>query len=152
MIKTTLSTKALQQKLTKLARDVANTGSANAKVATSLYAWVARNFASEGGLAVGGWAPLAPSTVKRKAQRGLTQMLVETGLLSRSAVPFSDPTRAGVRMQRLTAGGAELARIHHFGTRTIPARQLIPTREQALEMGLKVYRIHVRTAREQAGL
>ena len=161
MIKTSIKTAVkggdIRDKLGRFASKIHDMRAPNAQLATQLYAWVQRNFESEGGLTEdGAWVPLALSTIKQKARKGYSKILQNTGQLRASATPFHDERVAGVGMRRLSdlADGRppDLARIHHEGTGNIPARQLIPTREQALELGVKVYGVYVRRMRERSGL
>jgi len=145
----------LQRRLTDLARYIADRNTPNKKASIDLYGFVARNFQQEGAL-VGGWAPLAPSTVEDKAKHGYSLILQNTGQLRQSFVPFSDKEQAGVGAQRLSGLSdgrpADLAAIHQEGAGRIPARPMLPSREQALEIGIRVYDLHIEQARRKANV
>lgn len=123
---------AMERKLERFARAIARPREANREASIALYGFVARNFQREGAL-VGGWAPLAPATAREKAKIGKERMLVRSGALKGSFVPFYSDVQAGVGSE------LEYSLYHHEGTDTIPARQLLPDRRQVLNIGLKVY-------------
>lgn len=123
---------AMERKLERFARAIARPTEANREASVALYGFVARNFQREGSL-VGGWAPLAPATVRQKARIGKERMLVRSGALKGSFVPFHSDVQAGVGSE------LEYSKYQHDGTATIPPRQLLPNREQTLDIGLRVY-------------
>lgn len=133
--------------LSRLASMLRDRSTPNRAVAAQFYSWTLRNYDSDGSL-VGGWAPLAPSTVAQKAKIGKEQMLVRTGTLRNSLIgnggAFSDGERAGI-------GSAIPYSIYHEqGTARMPRRQIIPNEEQALEMATRVYEFYVAKATQDA--
>jgi hypothetical protein len=79
----------------------------NAQVAVFLNTWVDRNFQTQGGK-VGGWAPLAESTLRRRRKGGKgAKILQDTGLLRASTKLFYDKTQAGIENQISVFSGAE---------------------------------------------
>ena len=82
-----------------------------------------------------------------KLSFGRFPILQDTGSLRASFLPFSDANEAGVGAMSYISRGrkapADLAKIHEFGTNTIPQRRMLPNRRQALDMGVRVYRVAV---------
>lgn len=76
---------------------------------------------------------------------GQAMILQDTGYMRQSFHPFFDSTQAGVGTPR-GLFHADISYFHQHGdrSRNLPARPMLPTREQALDMGLKVYELHVR--------
>lgn len=122
---------------------VADTSIPNRQISVALYGWTLRNFNSQGRGADGGqpWAPLAPSTVKRKRKLGKSQPLVISGNLRQSFNPFYDQRYAGVGAQASAFAGArgDYALYLHEGTVNMPSRNLLPTPEVATLVAQKVY-------------
>lgn len=93
------------------------------------------------------WVPLKPETIRRKKLRGYSKILQNTGALRQSFLPFSDADEAGVGA--IAIAGApdkrrpDIAKFHQYGTSTIPARPMLPSREEALGIGVKIYQKHV---------
>lgn len=125
----------LERKLMRLRAGVSDPTQANRQVSIALQAFVIRNFQLEGRLVAGGWAPLAPATIKEKRRIGKEKKLVRTGDLKNSFTPFFDKTTAGV--------GSDLsyAASHQFGLpeRNLPARSMIPSPKQTAEISIKIY-------------
>lgn len=67
------------------------------------------------------WAPLMPSTIKRK---GHSSILVEKGKLAAStvAIPMSG---AGIELRSIDYGN-----FHQFGTKYMVAREILPGRDE----------------------
>lgn len=124
--------RAMNRKLERFAGAMADTTPANREASIALYGWTIRNFDRDGGLQ-GGWTPLHPRTVKEKAKIGKQKMLVRTGELRANFTQFYSRENAGVGNQ------LELSKYHHFGTKNMPRRELLPRRGVVLEIGLKVY-------------
>lgn len=105
---------------------------ANKRASIVLYQFVLRNFQSQGG-EVGGWEPLAESTVAQKRALGYSAILQNTGALRASFLPYSDDQMAVV--------GSPLwyARPHEEGTARIPQRRMLPNAEEAQRMVLPIY-------------
>lgn len=116
---------------------------ANRRASVSLYGWIIRNVDREGQLA-GGWAPLAPSTVKRKAKAGKEKMMVMTGRLRNSFRSFYDNDVAGA------GSDVPYSEFHEKGGTHLPRRILLPPREEALDIGIKVYEHYIARAVEGA--
>lgn len=93
------------------------------KVVPLATSWFRRQFDTEGGFGGQGWAPLAFSTVQRKAALGLRpQILQATGAMKQAA---SRPSRtATARSLTLTINDPKLG-YHQEGTSRMPARPLI---------------------------
>jgi phage gpG-like protein len=96
-----------------------------AQIADDFREMMARQFASQGSAEGTPWAPLAPSTLRRR--RASPSILYATGALLRS---LTEPGAAGhveaLEDQSLTLGsGLPYALYHQTGTRRLPARPLI---------------------------
>lgn len=96
-----------------------------AQIADDFREMMARQFASQGSAEGTPWAPLAPSTLRRR--RTSPSILYATGALLRS---LTEPGAAGhveeLEDQSLTLGsGLPYALYHQTGTRRLPARPLI---------------------------
>lgn len=82
-----------------------------------------------------------------KGLLGRFPILQDTGSLRASFLPFHDANEAGVgavQYVNFRGGGkrppADLARIHEEGGGHVPARPMLPSKPQALDMALRVYR------------
>lgn len=84
---------------------------------------------------------------------GLFMILQDTGAMRQSFDWFADNDQAGVGSVS-SHEHADLTAIHQYGdpTRNIPARPMLPDREQALELAVAVYDWHIQNARDKAGL
>jgi len=131
-------------RIEKLADSLRHLRVPNKAVAVQLYSWTIKSFDQEGGL-IGGWVALAPSTVKQKAKIGKEKMLVRTGQLRNSLIPFSDDENAGI------GSALSYAKFHEFGADNLPARPMLPPREVVNDIGLKVYDFYVAQQVRQAG-
>lgn len=123
---------AAEAKFKRVAGSVANRQPANRRASVALYGWIIRDYDQEGGL-IGGWAPLAPSTVKRKAAAGKERMLVWSGRLRNSFRSFYDNDVAGA------GSDVTYSEFHEEGTSRIPQRSMLPPRDVALDIGIEVY-------------
>ena len=150
MIESKIDTAELERRLVRIAGNVKSRTTVNRQIATQLTAWVLRNFRGQGGLSVSGWAPLKPATIKAKARKGYSMILQNTGALRQSFMPFSDTDMAGTGAQQLKGSSAplDLAKIHQEGApaANIPARPMLPTMDQALPIGIKIYELHIAKA------
>ena len=126
----------VNRKLEKLAKLLAKPEVANKAASIALYGRVIKNFDQQGAMD-GRWVPLAESTVRQKQKIGKEQMLVRTGHLRSGFVPSHDEHNARVRNE------VPYAIYHHEGTSRIPARNLLPSRQATIEIGLKVYKYYV---------
>jgi phage gpG-like protein len=78
------------------------------------------------------WAPLAPSTIKRK---GHDRILLETGALRESLVHVGGPGNVAETASRGMIFGTEVpyAIFHQTGTRRMPARPPVGISEETLD-------------------
>lgn len=148
MLDITLNTEQVQKRLIKLAKTIGDTKVLNRQVSIALYGIVLRNFrdSSSDGKA---WSPFKAGgrwegRGKARYLDTSAQLLLDTGALRASFAPFADANQAGVGAKNYvpkSTGGApwDLAAIHEFGTRNIPARPMLPTLEQGLGVAIKVY-------------
>lgn len=138
---------ALNRRLDRFAAAMQNPTPANREASIAMYGFLIRNFDRAGGLQ-GGWAPLHPRTVREKARIGKERMLVRSGALRASFLPFHSRENAGV------GSPLEYAKPLHEGapSRNLPARELLPRRKKVLEIGVMVYGQYVaREARKANG-
>lgn len=114
---------------------------ANIAVSTQLYGWVIRNFDTEGST-FGGWKELKPATVRAKAKEGKEKMLVRSGTLRASFLPFHSNDNAGIGSE------LEYSEYHERGVpdRNLPRRPMLPPRKVVLETGMRVYQFYVAKA------
>lgn len=133
----------VQQRLTQLAAQLRDFTVPNRAAAAALYKWAIDNYDSEGGL-VGGWVSLLPATIKSKQKKGKEKMLVITGALRSSLLPFSTDRRAGV--------GSELtyAKYHQEGSGALPQREILPRARDVEEIGIQVYGFYVAKLTKEA--
>jgi phage gpG-like protein len=84
---------------------------------------------------------------------GLLKILQDTGALRQSFAGFYDSDQAGVGSQS-NAAHADLSLVHQEGSpsRHIPARNMLPPADMALDWALVVYQNHIDQARAVAGL
>lgn len=146
---------AMQRKLRGLAAALGDTTRTNHGLSIDLYAFVTKNFQTEGGMTEAGhWEPLEPETVEWKDRRGYAMILQNTGALRQSFAPFYDREQAGVGAQQIFDEGRDpdMAAVHEFGLGHVPARPMLPTQEQALGIAMRVYGHFVTASRERSGL
>lgn len=159
----TASLREAQKRFAALGARLKDTRLANRKAAINLYGWVMRNFDAEGGLGEDGpWEDLAAGGRWKGEGDGRYfqadyKVLQDTGALRQSFEPFSDGEEAGVGAVAMTAGDrpANLAAVHEYGAPdlNLPARPMLPSARQALEIGINVYGLHVKTSiKETLGL
>jgi len=149
MIEIKIDTDRMQRSLSQVASRIDDRKATNKAVSVELYGWVVRNFKAQGGLTESrSWAPLKPATIKAKAKHGYRMILQNTGALRQSFVPFSSNDEAGVGAAQMVGKDrpTDLAAIHQYGTEHIPARPMLPSRRQALEIAIKVYDYHISRA------
>lgn len=127
---------AMTRRLERFADALDDMTPANREASIAMYGFTIRNFDGQGALQ-GGWAPLAPSTIRQKARIGKQVPLVRSGALRAGFTSFYSRDNAGV--------GNELSysRYHHEGTGRLPQRELLPRREAVLDIGLRVYGAYV---------
>ena len=127
------SLKEMQKRNRKALKELKNFTASHRAVAVFLDQWVQRNFKSEGGK-VGGWKPLADSTVRGRRQgggQGGAKILQDTGRLRASFVPFANKKDAGI--------GSDLpyAKTHEKGI-NVQMRRMLP---KEMEVSKDVKRI-----------
>jgi phage gpG-like protein len=133
---------AALRSLLRFERTVTDFRVANKKVAIDLYGWTLRNYQSGGGK-IGGWAPLAPATVKRKLKQGYTsQPLLRTGAMRQNFAQFSDETQAGV------GNRTSYSLPHEMGAPNLPQRRMMPQEDEMTAIAERVYGMHMRKAVE----
>lgn len=132
----------LSRDLDRWASAVEDPGPAFEAMADDFLEIEARQFASEGGNS-GGWAPLAPSTVRRRGSAH--PILFQTGRLQQSL------TSAGARdsVRRVTADSLEVgtsvpyARFHQQGTARMPRRRPVEFTEVDRRRWVKLLQEHL---------
>lgn len=126
------------------------------KVATFLDSWVQRNFRTQGKF-VGGWTPFVHGgrvTTKAKASgksadgvyvNTAAKLLMDTGALRLSFLPFATSTNAGV--------GSDLpySEIHEKGTKTTPRRRMLPEEGDVKVQVREILENHVRVSLNKGG-
>lgn len=150
MITATISGRSIQeitQRLDRFQAAMEDTTQPNRQASIAMYGWLIRNYDREGA-AIGGWEPLSPRTIAEKKKLGKEKMLVRSGAMRQSFVPFYTKDNAGV--------GSELSysKAHEDGnpSRNLPARPMLPPREVVLDIGIRVYGQYVaREARKANG-
>lgn len=152
--------------LARLGRDLDERGALKA-IGLRKLKWVDDNFRADGALA-GGWAPLSPNTVAGR-RRSSSKPLQDTGRMKQSYVsevsgnqvsvgtniqyaefhqegtaPYVIvPKRGRVLRFITTAGPTYRPRVQHPG---LPARPMLPNRQQATELAVGVLRAIVNKA------
>lgn len=141
-----IDTAGAQRKIEALGRRLGTfRRTANRAVAVQMYQWFVQNFDNEGAK-VGGWEPLRPATIRQKERLGKERMLVRSGTLRQSFLPFSDEDNAGIGSE------LEYAEYHEKGnqSRNLPRRPMLPTRAAVQDMGMRVYQFYVDKAVREA--
>lgn len=121
---------ALEKKFRKLAADLGNRRTANARVVAVLDGMIQRNFQTEGrGFEETGWKPLAASTVKKRMARnksGNMRILQDNGQLKTRWKHYYDNEKA--QIQSGVAYG-----IYHDSDKPrkskLPQRKILPRKE-----------------------
>lgn len=160
MTDNTASIQEAQKRFAELGSRLKDVRLANRKASIDLYGWVIRNFAAEGALGEdGAWEDLAAGGRwkgggKNRYFQEDYKILQDTGALRQSFEPFSDEEEAGVGAVAMTAGDrpANLAAVHEYGdaSHNLPPRHMLPSPRQALEIGINVYGMHVKTSIKEA--
>lgn len=105
-------------------------------VGQALLQWVGRNFEDEG--TEKRWKPLSPRTIAGRRKRGSgARILRDTGRMAMSFV--STVSRTGQWVSVGAAGSkthGDLARWHHFGTRRVPVRPLLPSKNAGRKIAM----------------
>lgn len=125
-------------------RAIAQRGSGEAGV-YSLRGIERRQFDSQGEFASGGWAPLAPATVRLKARKGLSRRVLRaTGALEASLVGPGPGHVEIVQPHQLVFGTSDRkARFHQSGTRRMPRRRVLELREQDRRNFVRILQRHM---------
>lgn len=99
-------------------------------------------FASEGGHASGGWAPLAASTQERKEGPGI---LDESGELRRSYTDRGDPNMLlDITDDYLLYGSQDpKAKFHQRGTSRMPQRRALELAERARQHSVRILQLWI---------
>jgi len=137
------STKRLQRQLENMIRSLERPREAHKAASIVMHNFVIRNIDS-GGELVGGWAPLAESTIREKKRIGKSKPMIRSGALRNSFTPFDTDQGGGVRSELFYVP------FQNFGTRKIPARRLIPNERETLKEVLPIYAAFVKRAAKKA--
>ncbi len=141
--------KEVRRKLRQLVRSVKNSRRANKQVSTWLHRWVNENFKSQGGK-VGGWAPLKPSTIRRRTRGsgiGSPKILQDTGELRARFKPFFGRNFAGIGAGAHSKG-RDIPIYHERGipVRNLPQRRMLPrsTDQDVKRAIIRIYDTYIR--------
>jgi phage gpG-like protein len=99
------------------------------KAADILQENAARQFGSAGAYGSGGWAPLAPSTVRRKESLGLNNGILQMTYRLRDSLTGKNADRLERINRQSFEFGTQLqyARFHQSGTSRMPRRRVLET-------------------------
>ena len=113
------------------------------EIAKSFYQFQERQFRS-GGAEIGGWKPLAKSTLRQKFRLGYPpDILVRTGRLMRSLASKTTDTIEEITSRDLRIGtGIPYAIYHQKGTKKMPARPLIALTQKLLDKWTGLFAEH----------
>lgn len=97
------------------------------RIAHEMRDQIGRQFASQGAVGSGGWAPLKPSTLAKKAAEGLSPNILQaTGALMESLTSVGAGNREVVTRDSLIFGSSiPYGRYHQSGTSRMPKRRPI---------------------------
>ena len=132
MIKITIDVTAELARLAELKANFSERGALKA-IGMRQLGWINQNFQNEGSL-VGGWKPLATSTIARR-RKGSQRILQDTGRLRASFDLF------GMRItsESVTVGSTNsVAAYHEHGTNRLPQRRMLPNEQEATELAKKL--------------
>lgn len=141
---------ALQTKFSRFADKIDDWTPAWNLIAEDFYEMEENLFNSQGASGIRGWAPLAPSTLRRKKGPSI---LVETGALRKS---LTKP--GGTNIRKLSRTEARLGSrdpkvaFHFFGTRTMPRREPIQITEKDKKRWVKLVQRHLVSVARESGL
>ncbi len=135
----------LKRRLLRFADGATDASPAFQTIADDLRDLERRQFASQGSSASAGWAPLAPSTVTRKARLGLDpRILHATGRLRASLEGHGAGHLEIVQPHQLVFGTTvPYARHHQHGTEIMPRRRPIELREQDRRQVVRTLQRHL---------
>lgn len=145
IILTTNSTE-IGKRLTALAAKVRDRSKPAKQLAVQLYGDTLRNFNTNGAYFKNPWAQLAVSTQHYKSSKGWYVMLVRTGNMRQRFYQESSATYAAV------GNSAEYSSFHEEGTRHMPRRQILPSKEWASQRGIVVFQEYLKTSVKESGL
>lgn len=141
---------ALRAKFSRFASKIDDFTPAWNLIAEDFYQLEEDLFNSQGASGLRGWAPLAPSTLRRKKGPSI---LVESGALRRSL------TRPGGRnIRKITRSEARFGSkdpkvvFHFYGTRTMPRREPIQLTEADKKRWVKLVQRHLVSVARDSGL
>lgn len=120
-------------------------GKLNKQISIAMFGVTGRNFRDEKGEGKA-WTQLAPSTVAWKNKRGYSKILQNTGLL-RNSFGFSSTADVAMVFGKSITGtragqkksAPDIAKIHQYGTAKIPARPMLPSKDETLIIATKIY-------------
>jgi phage gpG-like protein len=146
-----LNLESVEKALTEFQESLADQQPALAAIADDCREMIAEQFASQGGAEGTPWAPLAPSTLRRR--RASPSILYATGALRRS---LTEPGAAGhieeLEDQSLTLGTRlPYALYHQTGTRRLPARPIIVLSEVRAQRWTEIVRREIGGSTELLG-
>lgn len=129
----------LEQQMDARFNRLKNRETVNAQATVVVDRWIQENFQSGGAKAMGGagWRPLAPATValRRKGLGGVpsASVLQDKGDLKKRWKHLWTPRLAKVQ------SGVDYGQYHEEGTKHLPVRRILPTRDQIRPLLLKLY-------------
>lgn len=94
--------------------------------------WISDNFEQEGKLSVGGWVALRAETIARR-RKNSSKILQDRGRLKGSFDTLDIGDRFAVVGSRMV-----YAATHNFGRGGIPARRMLPSKEQGVDLAESV--------------
>jgi phage gpG-like protein len=146
-----VNSESVDEALEGFQESLADQQPALAAIADDFREMIAEQFASQGGAEGTPWAPLAPSTLRRR--RASPSILYATGALLRS---LTEPGAAGhvaeLEDQSLTLGTRlPYALYHQTGTRRLPARPIIVLSEARAERWTEIVRREIEGSTELLG-
>ncbi len=140
------------KRLNRLPREIARTEVFFKEVATFLDKWKAANFKREGTLAMDGrrWKALKASTVRQRRtgkKKGRAPRILQDTGKGRASVRIKSSRRNAMIFSDL----GYMAH-HHTGTRTLPARRIIPEARQVEKKVATMGESYLRRAVKKSGL
>jgi len=134
--------KEVAARIDKAKRDMGSTELAFKRSVAVIDGWIQRNFREEGGK-VGGWAPLADSTIERRMKRnkgGMIRILQDNGQLRERWKHTWSKNHAAV------VSAVDYGIFHETGTKKMPQRRILPTLEEIWPSIEKLFDEHIRRA------
>ena len=117
----------------------------NAAAVAAVDAWIQKNFEQQGKLAMDGkeWQPLQSQTLSRRRHGiggGGVKVLQDIGTMKKKWKHMWN-----ARVGKIQSG-VEYSRYHHEGTKFLPVRRIIPSREQVRPILTAIYKKFIRRA------